>query len=123
MYEVYAKVRDSMGLTDYRVSKETGINPATFSEWKKGKYRPKTEKIKQLADFLGVSVEYITTGKDQPKESTSGEKYYFDDESAAYADFLHKNPDYKVLFDASRKVKPEDIEFVRQMIERTTNHD
>ena len=37
------------------------------------------------------------------------------------AEFLHKNPDYKVLFDASRKVKKEDIEFVKQMLDRFSN--
>ena len=29
-----------------------------------------------------------------------------------------ENPEYKVLFDASRKVKREDIEFVKQMMDR-----
>lgn len=34
------------------------------------------------------------------------------------AEFMFKNPEYKVLFDASRKVKKDDIEFVKQMIDR-----
>ena len=33
------------------------------------------------------------------------------------AQFLFDNPDYKVLFDASRKVKKEDIEKVKRMID------
>lgn len=37
------------------------------------------------------------------------------------AQFLYENPDYKVLFDASRKVKKEDIEFVKEMIDRMSN--
>ena len=39
------------------------------------------------------------------------------------AQFLYENPDYKVLFDASRKVKKEDIEFVKQMIDRMSNRE
>lgn len=39
------------------------------------------------------------------------------------AEFLYRNPDYKVLFDASRKVKPEDIDFVKQMIDRMGGND
>ena len=31
---------------------------------------------------------------------------------------MFKHPEYKVLFDASRKVKKEDIEFVKEMIDR-----
>ena len=49
--------------------------------------------------------------------------YYIDDDAAEYADFLHKNPEYKVLFNTYRKVKPEDIDFVKTMIERTTGND
>ena len=44
--------------------------------------------------------------------------YYIDDEARNLAQFIFENPEYKVLFDASRKVKKEDIEFVKQMIDR-----
>ena len=36
---------------------------------------------------------------------------------------MHKNPEYKVLFDASSKVKKEDIEFVKKMIDRVRGSD
>lgn len=49
--------------------------------------------------------------------------YYYDEEIRDLIDFLHKNPDYKVLFDASRKVKQEDIEFVKMMIEKVGGND
>ena len=39
------------------------------------------------------------------------------------AEFLFKNPEYKVLFDASRKVKPEDIDFVKRMMDRMRGSD
>ena len=48
----------------------------------------------------------------------SSQEYYIIDEAREMAEFLFKNPEYKVLFDASRKVKKEDIEFVKQMIDR-----
>ena len=40
------------------------------------------------------------------------------DDARELAQFMFENPEYKVLFDASRKVKKEDIEFVKQMIDR-----
>ena len=46
------------------------------------------------------------------------EHYYFNDDARDLAQFMFENPEYKVLFDASRKVKKEDIEFVKQMIDR-----
>ena len=48
------------------------------------------------------------------------ESYYLNAEAKEYAQFLFDNPEYRVLFDASRKVKPEDIDFVRKMIDRMT---
>lgn len=58
-YERYAEIRDSRGLTDYQVSKETGVSTATLSEWKSGKYKPKVDKLLKIADLLGVSVEVL----------------------------------------------------------------
>lgn len=55
-YENYAKLRDKRKLTDNKVHEATGIATATLSEWKKGKYQPKYEKIKILADFFDTSV-------------------------------------------------------------------
>ena len=46
--------------------------------------------------------------------------YYLNPEARDMAQFLYDNPEYKVLFDASRKVKPEDIQFVKEMIDRMT---
>jgi hypothetical protein len=45
--------------TAYRVAKETGLYPTLFSDWKSGKSCPKADKIKKLADYFGVSIEYF----------------------------------------------------------------
>lgn len=64
MYDVYAKLRDRKGLSDYEVSKCTGITPVTFSDWKKGKSAPKVDKLVRIARFFGVSLDYLVTGRD-----------------------------------------------------------
>lgn len=56
MYTKYAKIRDEKGLTDYKVSKATGIRSSTLSEWKNGRYTPKLDKIAKIAAFLGVEI-------------------------------------------------------------------
>lgn len=63
MYEKYAKRRDDLGFTDYRVSKESGVLTSTLSEWKKhyetcGKegYQPKLDKLSAIANVLGMHV-------------------------------------------------------------------
>lgn len=69
MYLKYASLRDKKGITDYRVSKETGISTATLSNWKQGNYEPKLDKLLVLAKYFGVSVEYFAN-----EESNENEK-------------------------------------------------
>ena len=59
MYEKYVELRDSRGISDYRVSEETGITKSTFSDWKNGRSSPKIEKLKILADYFGVDINYF----------------------------------------------------------------
>lgn len=59
MYQKYEKLRNDKGVTDYEVSKKTKISTATLSEWKKGTYQPKIDKIMILAEYFGVSVTYF----------------------------------------------------------------
>ena len=59
MYAKYAELRDKKGVTDYKVSQETDISTATLSCWKTGQYSPKLDKLKKLADYFGVSIEYF----------------------------------------------------------------
>ena len=57
MYKIYEKLRDEKGVTDYRVAQETGLESSTFSNWKAGRYSPKLDKLKKIADYFGVSIE------------------------------------------------------------------
>lgn len=64
MYEIYAKLRDERGLTDYRVAKEIGISGQAMYAWKAGKFNPKIEKLEKIAALLGVPVERIRKKED-----------------------------------------------------------
>lgn len=64
MYERYCKIRDSLGLRDSDVARKTGITPSTFSDWKKGKSMPNTQKMVAIAKTLNTTVEYIVDGND-----------------------------------------------------------
>ena len=63
MYEIYQRLLDEKGLKNSDVSRATGISNMTLSDWKRGVSKPKSDKMKKIADFLGVSVEYLETGK------------------------------------------------------------
>lgn len=63
MYEIFEKLCEEKGVTPYRVCKETGITTATISNWKAGRYTPKQDKLQKIAEFLGVTIEYLMTGQ------------------------------------------------------------
>ena len=44
------------GVTAYRVSKETGISTATLCDWKKGRSKPKADKLLKLAEYFDVDI-------------------------------------------------------------------
>ena len=59
-YSTFDKLLKMNKTTVYRVSKSTGIAPSTFSDWKSGRSVPKMDKMKLIADFFGVSLDYMT---------------------------------------------------------------
>ncbi len=59
MYEKFERLLVERGVTAYRVAKETGLSPVVFSDWKTGKSKPKVDKLKILADYFEVSIEYF----------------------------------------------------------------
>ena len=59
MYEKLAKLLKKNNVTAYQVAKATGVATATLTEWKKGTYTPKADKLKKIADYFGVSIEYF----------------------------------------------------------------
>lgn len=45
--------------TAYQISKDTGIAQSIFSDWKRGRSKPKADKLKILADYFGVTIDYF----------------------------------------------------------------
>ena len=65
MYQKYTELRDEKGVSDYRVAVDTGITKSTFSDWKSGRSTPKIDKLKIIADYFGVSLEYFLEEKEK----------------------------------------------------------
>ena len=109
--------RIELNMTMKEVADKVGVSEGTVSRWESGDIaNMRRDKIMALAKVLDLSPNVIMEWDDAEPEQE--QHYYLDDEAREMAEWMFTNPDYKVLFDASRKVKKEDIEFVRQMIER-----
>ena len=90
---------------------------STVSNWMNAQKMPRMGKIEMLAEYLHCEKSDLI----EDKGDKVPESYYLNYDARDLAQFLFDNPEYKVLFDASRKIKKEDIEFVRQMLDRMMN--
>ena len=57
MYSEYERLRNEKGVRDADVARATGISNTTFSEWKRGDYTPKADKMLKLSQYFGVPLE------------------------------------------------------------------
>lgn len=59
MYEIFERLLKEKNLKGADVTRATGIASSTLTDWKKGRSKPKQDKLQKIADFLGVSLEYF----------------------------------------------------------------
>ena len=112
MYEIFDRLLKEKGLRASDVSKATGIHGSTFSDWKSGRSKPKQEKLQKIADYFGVSVDYLMTGKNSSNIKVIDENnnvVVLDDEALELIDSLRSNPEMRMLFSVSKKATKEDI--------------
>ena len=91
-----------------------GVSKGTFSDWKNQKSLPRTDKFDALCDYFGCS------RSDLLEQRTEENEYFLNKEVAEIAQELYDNPDARALFSASRKLSKEDIEVVKNLIDRLT---
>lgn len=68
MYEIFEQLLQKYGVTTYQVSKATGISQSTFSNWKSRRNLLSADKATLIANYFGVSLDYLMTGKEESKE-------------------------------------------------------
>lgn len=102
--------------------KKNNVNMSTVEESlgfasgylsKLDKSTPNTKRMQKIADYFGVTVDYLMTGKEPDNIP-----YFLDDEARAIAQEIATRPDLKILFDTSKKVSAEDLKFVIQLVEK-----
>lgn len=109
--EIFVKnlrfLMDARGITQADICRELNVSSATASDWCTGKKYPRVDAMQRLADLLGVMFSTLTT---------EGGLQDYEDQKRLEA--LHQDPRLGLLFDRSRKMSHEDVEFMLQMAER-----
>lgn len=118
MYEIYLKLLAEKGVKTSDVCKETGIVASTFSDWKKGKSTPKQDKLIKIADYFGVSLEYLMTGKETEIDFdyiyTDGNSEFLVEvtKMAKNKDFVERMMKYMSLLSEDKKSVDDMIDFL-----------
>ena len=98
---------EAKGISQADISRELDVSSATASDWCTGKKYPRIDVMQRLADLLGVRYSTLVT-----------ENGLVDFEDQRRLEALHQNPRLGLLFDRSRKMSHEDVEFMLQMADR-----
>ena len=65
------ELRKQRGLTQGDIASALHVVKAAVSQWETGRVTPEADKVSQLADVLGVSID-VLMGKQEPTETKSG---------------------------------------------------
>lgn len=96
------------------IVRDLGIPFSTVSNWINGLKMPRMGKIEMLADYLHCEKSDLIEDKGEQVPDS----YYLTDDARDLAQFLFDNPEYKVLFDGVRKVRKEDLEVIKTLLEK-----
>ena len=110
VYERIESLRKERKISQGNLEKELEFSNGSISKWKTS--MPKPERLQKIADYFGVTVDYLMTGN----ESDGKERYYTNDETASIAQEIFDNKELRLLFDAAKDAQPEDLQTVHQML-------
>ena len=55
------------------MAKATGISTGSLSDWKKGRSSPKADKLQKIADYFGVTVDYLLGNEQKEKPAAKSD--------------------------------------------------
>lgn len=106
--------RLELGLSYQELSDLTGINKSTLQRYETGFIKKvPINQVQIIAKALNVTPGYLMGWENANENQT----YYLNPEAAKMAQEIYDNPQYKVLFDATKKLKPESIKEVMKFID------
>ena len=115
MYERYEMLLRQKGVLTVDVCRATGISQTVMSNWKKRGGGLSADNAAKIANYFGVSVTYLMGQTDFPEPP---QEYYIYGETAKQAQELFEDKDMRLLFDAAKGSKPEDLRMAADLLNR-----
>ena len=112
MYEIFEQLMKKKGASFSEIARQTGMRPSTLTDWRAGRYTPKQDKLQRIADYFGVSLEYLMTGK------KDDDGYYLNPETAKIAQEMFEDKEIRSLFHMKRNMDPEKFQAHYEMMKK-----
>ena len=107
------EIRKLSGLTMKELGIRIGVSESAISQYETGKRQPDYETLLKIADYFGVSVDYLL-GKDEKSE---------DSELQEYLEQLKNRSEMRMLFKLAAEATKEDVEQAVRIIEAIRKKD
>ncbi len=104
------ELRKRRGLSQVVLAERLGLSKSTIGAYETGDITPSLDALNLLADFFNVDINYLLGKED-------GSTYYLDPEAAEIANEIYNRKDLRMLFDTTRKISKEDLQFIVRMVE------
>lgn len=107
-------VMQENNINQVELSKILGVSESTVGKWILCKAIPRMGVIQKLSDYFHVGKSYFL-------EEDANTGYYTDPTVNAYTEQLRTNPNMRLLFDATKDMTKEDIDYVVDLVNRLKN--
>ena len=108
MWEIFERLCNERGVSVNKVATDTGVPQTTLAGWKKRRNMLNAKAAQKIADYFGVSLQYLMTGE--------ASTVYYEEDVAQIAQEIHDNRELRGLFSAAKDVKPEALIAVRDYL-------
>lgn len=111
------ELRYKKELSQRELASILNMSPSTIAMYETGQREPDAETLKKIADFFGVTIDYLLGRTDTPSPVDKITDSVSDDpELAKFWDELKEREDLQLLFKQTREMSPEDVKKIIRII-------
>ena len=80
-FDIFKLLCEKKGVSPKRATEDIGLSNSITTKWKKTGATPKGDTLQRIADYFGVTTDYLLTGEETKKAPTQeGERKVSDDD-------------------------------------------
>lgn len=73
-FDIFKLLCEKKGVSPKRATEDIGLSNSITTKWKKTGATPKGDTLQRIADYFGVTTDYLLTGEEIKKAPTDGER-------------------------------------------------